>query len=110
MASDQATVDVIVEQASRGNAIRARKMFGEFGIYCDDRFVGIIANDRLYLKVTDAGDALLPDASRESPYDGAKPHLVVDAEAIEDADRLSAVCRATARALPPPKPKRSRSS
>lgn len=101
MASDQATVDFILEQASRGNDVRARKMFGEYGVYCDERFVGIVADDRLYLKVTDAGAALLPDAERESPYPGAKPHLIVDEEVIESADRLSEVFRATAAALPP---------
>lgn len=101
MASDQATVDFILEQASRGNGVRARKMFGEYGVYCDERFVGIVADDRLYLKITDAGAALLPDADRESPYDGAKPHLLVDEEVIEDADRLSELFRATAAALPP---------
>jgi TfoX/Sxy family transcriptional regulator of competence genes len=63
MASDQATVDVIVEQASRGNAVRARKMFGEYGVYCDERFVGIVADDRLFLKITDAGAASLPGAA-----------------------------------------------
>jgi TfoX/Sxy family transcriptional regulator of competence genes len=110
MASDQATVDFILEQASRGNDVRARKMFGEYGLYCDERFVGIVADDRLYLKVTEAGAALLPDAERESPYPGAKPHLVVDEEVIEDADRLSELMRTTAAALPAPKPKRSRSA
>ena len=110
MATDQATVDFILEQASRGNLVRARKMFGEYGVYCNERFVGIVADDQLYLKVTDAGTVLLPDADREPPYDGAKPHLVVDVDVIEDADRLSELFRAVATALPSPKPKRSRPS
>lgn len=62
MASDQATVDFIVEQASRGNDVRARKMFGEYGLYCGEAFVGIVADDQLFLKITDAGAALLPGA------------------------------------------------
>lgn len=108
MASDQATVDFIIEQASRGNAVRVRKMFGEYGVYCDEAFVGIIADDRLFLKITDAGAALLPDADREPPYSGAKPHLVVDEETIEDGERLSQVFRVTAAALPPPRPRKAR--
>jgi DNA transformation protein and related proteins len=110
MASDQATVDFIIEQASRGNDVRARKMFGEYGVYCDDVFVGIVAGDQLYLKVTESGENLLPDVEHASPYDGAQPHIVVGEEVIEDADRLSEVMRATASALPPPKPKRTRTS
>jgi TfoX/Sxy family transcriptional regulator of competence genes len=106
MASDPSTVAFIVEQASRGNDIRERKMFGEYGLYCGETFVGIVADDTLYLKVTDAGAALLPEAGRGSPYPGAKPHLVVEEDVIEDAERLSELVRATADALPPPKPRR----
>jgi TfoX/Sxy family transcriptional regulator of competence genes len=100
MASDQATVDFIVEQASRDNDARARKMFGEYGVYCNDTFVGVICDDQLYLKITDAGRALLPDAGQGSPYPGAKPHLIVGGEVVEDAERLSEVMRVTAAALP----------
>ncbi len=32
-------------------AARSRRMFGGHGLYVDDLFVAIIANDRLYLKV-----------------------------------------------------------
>lgn len=101
MASDQATVDFIVEQASRGNDVRARKMFGEYGLYCGEAFVEIVADDQLFLKITDAGAALLPGAGQGLPYPRAKPHLVVEGDVIEDADRLSELVRATAAALPP---------
>jgi DNA transformation protein len=36
--------------APRG-VIRSRAMFGGHGIYCDDLFVAIVVDDRLYLKV-----------------------------------------------------------
>jgi TfoX/Sxy family transcriptional regulator of competence genes len=100
MASDQATVDFIIEQASRGNGVRARKMFGEYGVYCDDVFVGVVCDDRLYLKITDAGRALVADVELASPYDGAKPHLLISEEVIEEPDLLSELLRATAAALP----------
>lgn len=106
MASDASTVEFIVEQASRGNDVRARKMFGEYGVYCGQAFVGVIADDTLYLKVTDAGAALVPDAERGSPYPGAKPHLIVEEGVIEEANRLSELVRATAAALPAPKPRK----
>lgn len=32
-------------------AVRARRMFGGHGLYCDDLFFALIAFDRLYLKV-----------------------------------------------------------
>ncbi len=99
MASDQSTVDYIVEQMSRGNVVRAKKMFGEYGVYCRETFVGVISNDQLYLKITDAGRVLLPDASEGSPYRNAKPHLVIPEDVVEDPERLSELARATADAL-----------
>lgn len=106
MASDQSTVNYIVEQASRANEVRAKKMFGEYGVYCNETFVGVICDDQLFLKVTDAGKALLPDAEQGHPYPNAKVHLLVSEEVIEDADRLCEVVAATADALPAAKSKR----
>lgn len=37
--------------------IRARKMFGGVGLYCDDTFFALIARDVLYLKVDDSNRA-----------------------------------------------------
>mgnify|MGYP000878845463 CR=1 FL=1 len=56
------------------------------------------------------GRALLPDAGEGAPCDGARPHLMVPGDVIEDADRLEALARATADALPTPKPKRAKRS
>jgi DNA transformation protein len=36
--------------APRGS-IRARAMFGGYGVYCDDLFIAIVVDDQLYLKV-----------------------------------------------------------
>ena len=110
MPSDQSTVDYLVEQMSRGNDVRARKMFGEYGVYCGEAFVGIVADDQLYLKITEAGRALVPDAEEGVPYPKARPHLMVPEDVIEDADRLSVLVRETAAALPPPKAKKARST
>jgi DNA transformation protein len=108
MVSDQSTVDFIVEQMSHSGESRARKMFGEYGVYFDEKFVGVICSDQLYLKITEPGRRLLPEAEEAPPYDGARPYLSIPAEVIEDAERLREVTRATAEALPAPKPKRSK--
>ena len=108
MPSDQSTVDFIIERMSQHGEARARKMFGEYGVYFGEKFVGIISDDQLYLKITESGRELLPDAEEGSPYDGARPHLMVSEEVIEDGDRLWELARATADALPTPKPKKAR--
>ncbi len=81
-------------------AVRTRAMFGEYGLYCHDTFVGVVCRDRLYLKPTAAGDALEPGLEREPPYDGAKPSILVPEQIVDDPPRLAALVRTTAQALP----------
>jgi DNA transformation protein len=46
-------VEFVLEQMALFGRVRARAMFGGFGIYRDDRIFAIIIDDRLYFK-TDA--------------------------------------------------------
>jgi len=48
MSSDLATH--CLELLAPLGRVRARRMFGGHGLYCDDLFFGLIAADRLYLK------------------------------------------------------------
>jgi DNA transformation protein and related proteins len=107
MATSQDTVDFIVDQLGDLPAIRARKMFGEYAVYCDDKVVGLVCDDQLFVKKTPAGAALLgAEAEEGPPYTGAKPAFVIDADVLEDRDRLSELVKASADALPAPKPRK----
>jgi len=44
-------VDHCLELLAPLGAVRARSMFGGHGLYCDDLFFALIADDRLFLKV-----------------------------------------------------------
>lgn len=47
--------DFVLDQLGRGGLrVRARAMFGGFGIYAGDRFFALIADDTLYFKVDDS--------------------------------------------------------
>lgn len=43
--------DHCVELLASAGPVRRRRMFGGHGLYVDDLFVGVIAGERLYLKV-----------------------------------------------------------
>lgn len=43
-------VAFVLEQMSLLGAVRARRMFGGYGLYYGDRFFALIADERLYLK------------------------------------------------------------
>ncbi len=109
MATQQGTVDYLLEQIADAGDVSARKMFGEYGVYCDGRIVALVCDDQFYLKPTPEGRADLGDAVDEQPaYPGAKPSFRIDGERWDDAEWMSRLVRLTTAALPLPKPKKPR--
>lgn len=104
MASDQDTVDYICGQMAGAGQIAARKMFGEYGVYCDGIIVGLICDNQLFLKPVPLVLALMPDATLAPAYPGGKPQVLVD-EGLEDTDLLAQAVRLIVAVAPPPKPK-----
>ena len=104
MASNPDLVQFIADQCADAGRIVTRKMFGDYGLYCNDKIVGLICDNRLYLKPTDAGKALLHTLELRPPYEGAKDYFYIDD--VDDHEYLSMLVRATCKALPEPKPKK----
>ncbi|MEO8261136.1 MAG: TfoX/Sxy family protein [Pseudolysinimonas sp.] len=102
MSTSKDTIAFIDEQLA-GLPIRTRPMFGEYGIYCDDKIVGLICDDTLFLKPSGVE---LPGTHPAPAYPGAKDYLCVPKPLLADADWLQHAIRATADALPAPKPKK----
>lgn len=62
-----------VEMLSPLGPVRARGMFGGFGIYHEDVMFGLVAYDRLYLKVDDETKERFREAGGEPfVYDGKR--------------------------------------
>ena len=80
-----------------------KKMFGDYGIYCNDVIFGLICDNRFYLKPTEVGRLLLCSVEMRPPYYGAKDYFFI--EDVDDRDYLSALVRKTCMALPQPKMK-----
>lgn len=101
MASSKDMLDFVLDQLAELPGVRARKMFGEYALYCDDKVVALLCDNQLFVKITAEGKALVGEACREgAAYPGAKPSIVVGAEELEDRDRLVELVRVTAAALP----------
>lgn len=107
MATKQSTVDFILDQLAGLNNVRARKMFGEYALYCDDKVVGLVCDDTLYVKITEPGKRFVgKDYQEGEAYQGAKPSMLIDGDRIENREWLSELIRITAGNLPTPKPKK----
>jgi TfoX/Sxy family transcriptional regulator of competence genes len=91
-----------IEDQLAGLAVRTRPMFGEYGVYCDGKIVGLICDDILFLKPSDADLGLFARTELAPPYPGAKQYHRVPGDAVEDRDWLGQVVQATADALPAP--------
>ena len=77
MASSKEYLEYVLEQLSGVEGLRCRPMMGEYLIYCRNKVVGGIYDDRLLIKAIKSARALLPDAPRELPYPGGKQMLLV---------------------------------
>lgn len=104
MASSKEYRDFILEQLSETENVACRAMMGEYVLSCRGRVVGGVYDDRLLIKPTPSALAMLPQAARELPYEGAKEMLLVDR--VEDRAFLKALFEAAAAELPEPKRRR----
>jgi TfoX/Sxy family transcriptional regulator of competence genes len=105
MGSQQSTVDFILDQMSAAGAVSAKKMFGEYGIYLDEKMVALVCDDVLFIKPTEGGRAHIGTPVEAPPYPGAKPCFQIDGDLCEDREWLSQLVRITAQESPLPKKK-----
>lgn len=101
MASKLEFVQYAVDQLQEAGEIAYRKMFGEYGIYCDGKFFAMICDDQLFFKITEGDRKLWPELEEGIPYHGAKPHFLI--EELDDRRRLAELARVTCQELPMPK-------
>ena len=101
MASSKEYIEFVLDQC---NGLSARAMMGEYVLYYSGKVVGGVYDNRLLVKPTKSAIALLPEASRELPYEGAKEMLLV--EDIEDRDFLNKLFESMYEELPEPKKKK----
>lgn len=100
MSSSKGYLEFILEQLSGLEDITWRGMMGEYIIYYRGRVVGGIYDDRFLVKSVRSAVAMMPDAPRELPYDGAKEMLLV--EDVENRGFLRELLDAMVGELPAP--------
>lgn len=105
MSSSPDTLAFLLDQLGELPGLRTRRMFGEYCVYVDDKPVGFVCDDLLYVKPTEAGQALMNPPVWGRFYDKAKPHLLVTPDRWDEREWLRSLLLATADALPRPKPK-----
>ncbi len=106
MGTTQDTKDAILQQLQTLGNTYAKKMFGEYGLYCDDKMVALISDDQLFVKPTEGGKAFLEELEEAPPYPGAKDWFYISEEKWEDADWLCELITITIAEVVPSKKKK----
>ena len=104
MASSKDYLDFILEQLSELDDITYRAMMGEYIIYYRGKVVGGIYDDRFLVKPVKSAVTMMPEASLELPYEGAKEMLLVDN--VENKEFLRNLLEVMYEELPAPKKKK----
>ncbi|HEY8378527.1 MAG TPA: TfoX/Sxy family protein [Nannocystis sp.] len=105
MASSREFLDFVLDQLRGVGGVSTRKMFGEYAIYVGNKVVAFVCDDRLFLKPTAAGRALIGTPVEEPIFPGSKLYFVAD-DYLDDPDFLSRLVLATAAEVAEPKPKK----
>ncbi len=104
MATSKEYLEFILEQLSQLDGITHRQMMGEYIIYYRGRIAAYLCDNRFLMKPVPSARALLPSASLEPPYDGAKDMLLV--ENTDDRGFLTELFEASFDELTEPKSKK----
>ena len=105
MSSSLDFVNYVCEQLEGVGAIRARKMFGEYMVYVNDKPVVMVCDDTVFMKMLPCLSELLGERPTAPPYQGAKDHYVLDPD---DRDTLRRAAELAEEVTPLPKKKTPR--
>ena len=104
MATTKDYIEYVCERLHGAGGLRYRKMFGEYMVYVNDKPVLLVCDNTVFVKIVPELAALMADAERGLPYEGAKEMLLVDE--VDNKEFLTGLFNAMYDELPAPKPKK----
>ena len=102
MATESEFAQFITDQLSGLDTVTTRRMFGEYALYANGKVVGLICDNRLFVKPTEAGRTFIGDPVMAPAFSGAKPSYLFE-DGLDDRRWLAELISLTANELPPPK-------
>ena len=88
MATSSEYIEFVCEKIKNFGAVRSRKMFGEYMVYVNEKPLLMVCDNTVFVKRLEVLSDLLGENDVGAPYDGAKPHYIIDAD---DREQLQAV-------------------
>lgn len=103
MASNLEFVEFVCEQIAPCGCVRYRKMFGDYMVYVNDKPLLLLCDNVVYVKMLPVLSEMLSGNGTGTPYDGAKPHYILDAD---DSEQLQMAVNLLEPLTAPPKRKK----
>lgn len=107
MATEQRFVDFIIDQIGFSEQVTNKKMFGEYGLYFENKLFGLVCDNKLFIKPTQSGREYINEVVEASPYPGAKSSFLIE-EKLDDREWLRKLVKITVNELPEPKLKKNK--
>jgi TfoX/Sxy family transcriptional regulator of competence genes len=106
MASQQAFVDYVIDQTGQAGTMTARKMFGDYALYCNGKVVALICDNRLYIKPTEEGRKFIGKVVEAPAFPGAKPSFLIE-DQLDNRQWVGKLIAITYAALPEAKQRKA---
>ncbi len=110
MSTKKETTEIILAKLGHSPRFSARPMFGEYGFYADDKIIGGICDDQLFIKILPASAELEAHCHKGPPYPGAKLQYIVTETQLSTLPNLAELFFALATSIPVTKKKAKKSS
>ncbi len=105
MACTEDYINFVCTQLEGVGQVRAKRMFGEWGIYVDEKMVMMVCDNIAYVRQVPEIAELMRDAECGFPYPGAKEHYILD---VDHRDQVRQVAKVLAEVLPYPKSRKKK--
>ena len=107
MSTSKEYLNYVLDLLSELDEITYRAMMGEYIIYYRGRIAGGIYDNRLLIEPVETAKKLMPEASFEIPYKGAKEMILIEEE---NKTVLRELFEAIYEELPVPKPRKKKTN
>ena len=106
MSTEKETVEFIISKLGSRDRFRARPMFGEYAFYADNKVVGLICDNILYVKIMEQSSELEEVCEKGPPYPDAKDYYVIEEDQLSTFPKLPHILFEIAKVIPEKKKKR----
>ena len=91
MASTLDYAEYVMDQLAGVGVLRAKKMFGEYMVYVNEKPVVLVCDNICYVKKHPILAELMSNAECACPYEGCKEYYILDIDHASEARRVVAL-------------------